>query len=90
MTPPDERLPMAETDYSATTYSVDRGAWSHLSAEEAVLVAPPITVSSRPAGPQPDAAALEAVERGAEALRRAQQARSQANMPVGRHTRPTR
>jgi hypothetical protein len=55
-----------------------------------MLVAPPITVVSRPRAAGPDLAALTAVEVSAEALRQAQQARSRANMPVERHRRPTR
>lgn len=81
---------MAETDRPGSTIAVDRGAWSHLSPEHAALVAPPITVSSRPVALEPAVAPLIAVELTAEALRQAQQARSRANMPVERHRRPTR
>jgi hypothetical protein len=88
---------MAEADCPGTTIAVDRGVWTNLSPEYAALVAPPVTVSSAPVAvppPQvstePDVAALEAVERGSDLLRQAQQARSRANMPVERHRRPTR
>jgi hypothetical protein len=76
---------MAEVDCPGTTISV-------LSPEHAAMVAPPITVSSLPrtVPAEPDLAALAAVELGAEALRRAQRARSRANMPVERHRRSTR
>jgi hypothetical protein len=71
---------MAEADCPGTTIAVHRGDWSHLPPEFAAMVAPPISVSSVPVPPKP----------GPDAWRRAQQARSRANMPVGRHRRPTR
>ena len=71
---------MAEADCPGTTFAVDRGCWGNLPAEFADMVAPPITVSSLPMLVRADPAAK----------RKAQQARSRANMPVERHRRPTR
>ena len=67
---------MAQADCAATTISVHRGAWSD--PEVAAMLAPPVTVSSVPIG------------RPMNPWRRAQLARSHANMPVARHLRPTR
>jgi len=67
---------MAQADCAATTISVQRGTWSD--PEVAAMVAPPVTVSSIPIG------------RPMNPWRRAQLARSRANMPVARHLRPTR
>ena len=71
---------MAEADCPDTTIAVHRGAWSNLAPEFAAMVAPPISVSSLPV----------TAKAGPDAWRRGQQARSRANMPVGRHHRPTR
>ena len=71
---------MAEADCPGQTIAVHRDAWPDLSPELAEMVAPPISVSSLPVIPRP----------GPDAERRQQQARSQANMPVGRHLRPRR
>ena len=68
---------MAETDAVATsTITVHRGAWSD--PDLALMVAPPVIVSSLP------------IERPMAVWRRAQLQRSRANMPVGRHRRPAR
>ena len=68
---------MAETDTVATsTIAVHRGSWSD--PVLAAMVAPPVIVSSAP------------VSRPIGTWRRGQLARSRANMPVGRHRRPTR
>jgi hypothetical protein len=67
---------MAQADCAATTISVHLGAWAD--PEVAAMVAPPVTVSSLP------------FERPADPWRRVQQARSRANMPVGKHRRPGR
>ena len=71
---------MVEVDCPGTTFAVHRGVWSNLAPEFAAMVAPPITVSSMPV----------TWKTGPEAWQRAQRARSRANMPVGRHRRPTR
>jgi hypothetical protein len=68
---------VAETDAVATsTIAVHRGAWSD--PDLALMVAPPVIVSSLP------------IERPMATWRRAQLQRSRANMPVGRHRRPAR
>jgi hypothetical protein len=67
---------MSEADCAATTIAVQLGSWPD--PEIAAMVAPPVTVSSRP------------VARPADPWRAAQQARSRGNMPVGRHRRPAR
>jgi hypothetical protein len=68
---------MAETDTVATsTIAVHREAWSD--PVLAAMVAPPVIVSSLP------------FTRPMDSWRREQLARSRANMPVGRHRRPTR
>ena len=65
---------MADTEVIASsTIAVHRGDWTNLPPELAAMVAPPVTVSAAP------------VERRPGAWRRAQLARSRANMPVGRH-----
>ncbi len=68
---------MADTDAVATTtIAVHRGAWSD--PDLALMVAPPVIVSSMPVG------------RPMDPWRRGQLRRSRANMPVGRHRRPAR
>jgi hypothetical protein len=67
---------MAETDCATTAIAVQRGAWAD--PEIAAMVAPPVTVSCTPVGRRPTA------------WRRGQLARARANMPMGRHRRPTR
>jgi len=85
---------MAEADCPGTTIAVHRGAWPHLPPDCAAMLAPPISVSSLPVveaadcDPRRKSAANSLPE--ADAQRRAQRARSRANMPVGRHHRPTR
>jgi hypothetical protein len=71
---------MADADFPGQTIAVHRDAWPDLLPEFAEMVAPPISVSSVPV----------TFRAGPDAERRRQQARSQANMPVGRHLRPTR
>jgi hypothetical protein len=72
---------MAESDAVATTtIAVHRGAWSNLSPEVAAMIAPPVTVSAAPLDRPP----------AVNPWRRAQLARSRANMPVVRHQRPNR
>jgi hypothetical protein len=78
---------MAEADCPGTTIAVHRGAWSNLAPEFAAMVAPPISVSALPVIPKPGPVFYGS---GPDPWRRAQQARSRANMPVGRHRRPTR
>jgi hypothetical protein len=75
---------MAEADCPGTTFAVDRGHWSNLSAEFADLVAPPITISSSPG------AGAGAADEPVAPARQAQRARSRANMPLERHRQPTR
>jgi hypothetical protein len=67
---------MAQVDCGGTTIAVHRGTWSD--PEVAAMVAPPVTVSSMP------------FERPPNPWRRGQLARAGANMPVGKHHRPTR
>ena len=68
---------MSATDSVATsTITVHRGTWSD--PELAEMVAPPVTVISRP------------VEQPADPWRQAQLQRSRGNMPVDRHRRPAR
>jgi hypothetical protein len=67
---------MAEADCATTAIAVQRGAWAD--PEIAAMVAPPVTVSCTPVGRRPNA------------WRRGQLARARANMPMGRHRRPTR
>jgi hypothetical protein len=67
---------MAQVDCAATTIAVQRGTWSN--PEVAAMVAPPVTVSSMP------------IERPLNPWRRGQLVRARANMPVGKHHRPTR
>jgi hypothetical protein len=68
---------VVDTDAVATTtIAVHRGVWSD--PELALMVAPPVTVSSMP------------VERPMDPWRRGQLRRSRANNPVGRHRRPAR
>ena len=74
---------MVEADCPGTTIAVHRGDWAHLAPELVAMLAPPISVSSAPL-----AAAPPRPPQGSR--RRAQQARSRANMPVGRLTRSTR
>jgi hypothetical protein len=70
---------MAESETVATsTITVQRGEWGNLPPELAAMVAPPVTVSAAP------------VERPLGEWRKAQLARSRANMPVARHRRPSR
>jgi hypothetical protein len=70
---------MAESETVATsTIAVQRGDWGNLPPELAAMVAPPVTVFAAP------------VERPLGAWRKAQLARSRANMPVARHQRPSR
>ena len=68
---------MADTEAVATTtIAVHRGAWAD--PELALMVAPPVTVSSIP------------VERPMDVWRQGQLARSRGNMPVERHRRTNR
>ena len=67
---------MVQVDCTATTIAVHRGTWSN--PEVAAMVAPPVTVSSMPFGRPPGP------------WRQGQLARARANMPVGKHHRPTR
>ncbi len=68
---------MADTDAVATTtISVQRGAWAD--PDLALMVAPPVIVSSVP------------IARPMDPWRLGQLRRSRANMPVGRHRRPAR
>jgi hypothetical protein len=67
---------MAEADCGATTFGVQRGAWTD--PELVAMVAPPVTVSSTP------------IERPVDPWRLGQLARSRGNMPVGRHRQPKR
>ena len=67
---------MVQVDCAATTIAVHRGTWSN--PEVAAMVAPPVTVSSMP------------FERPPGPWRLGQLARARANMPVGKHDRPTR
>ena len=70
---------MAESEAIATsTIAVHRGDWGDLSPELAAMVAPPVTVSATPVG------------RPVGAWRKAQLARSRGNMPIARHSRPSR
>ena len=70
---------MAESETVATsTITVQRGDWANLPPELAAMVAPPVTVSAAP------------FERPVGPWRKAQLARSRANMPVARHRRPSR
>ena len=70
---------MAETEtVASTTIAVHRGDWANLPPDLAVMVAPPVTVSTAP------------VDRPVDPWRRAQLARSRGNMPVARHRRPAR
>jgi len=70
---------MAETEgVASSTIAVQRGDWAYLPDELAVMVAPPVTVSSAP------------VERPVGEWRKAQLARSRGNMPVAKHRRPSR
>jgi len=71
---------VADADCPGQTIAVHRDVWPSLPPEFAEMVAPPISVSSVPVTLRP----------GPDPERRRQQARSQANMPVGRHLRPTR
>jgi hypothetical protein len=69
---------MAEADCAATTaIAVQRGSWADPAI--AAMVAPPVTVSCTPVGRRP-----------LNTWRRGQLARARANMPMGRHRRPTR
>jgi hypothetical protein len=65
-------MPQTET-VASSTIAVHRGDWAGLPPELAAMVAPPITVSSAP------------VERPVGTWRKAQLARSRANMPMTRH-----
>ncbi len=68
---------VADTDAVATTtIAVHLGAWSD--PDLALMVAPPVIVSSMPIAPPMDP------------WRRGQLRRSRANNPVGRHRRPAR
>jgi hypothetical protein len=67
---------MAEVDCGATTYGVHRGAWAD--PELAVMVAPPVTVSSTP------------INRPLDAYWTGPPVRSTGNMPVGKHRHAAR
>ncbi|MEU8814587.1 hypothetical protein [Actinoplanes sp. NPDC048796] len=70
---------MADTEAVAlSTIAVQRGDWTNLAPDLAGLVAPPVTVSALP------------LPRPVGDWRKGQQARSRANMPVGKHHRPAR
>jgi hypothetical protein len=70
---------MAETEtVASSTIAVHRGVWTDLPPDLAAMVAPPVTVSSAP------------FERPVGPWRKAQLARSRANMPVTRHRPPAR
>jgi len=85
---------MAEADCPGTTIAVHRGVWPHLPPDCAAMLAPPISVSSLPALLTADSYPQRKTQVSSldepDAQRRAQRARSRANMPVGRHHRPTR
>ena len=71
---------MVRADTPDRTIAVHRDTWANLRPEFAVMVAPPISVSSLPVTWQP----------APDSRRLAQQARSRGNMPVARHRRPVR
>jgi hypothetical protein len=67
---------MPHADCAVSTIAVQLGAWTD--PDIAAMVAPPVTVSSRP------------IARAVDPWRAGQQARSRGNMPVERHRRPAR
>ncbi len=66
---------MPESESVGSSISVQRGVWADLPPDMAVMLAPPVTVTARPA------------ERPVNPHRTAQLSRSRGNMPVGRHRR---
>ena len=68
---------MSEADCATTAIAVQRGSWADPAI--AAMVAPPVTVSCMPVARRPPTS-----------WRRGQLARARANMPMGRHRRPTR
>ena len=66
---------MPESESIGSSIGVQRGVWTDLPPDVAVMVAPPVTVTASP------------VQRPMNPLRKAQLSRSRGNMPVGRHRR---
>ena len=67
---------MSESEaVASSTIAVQRGDWTGLAPDVAAMVAPPVIVTATPVG------------RPVGAWRKAQLARSRANMPVTRHRR---
>ncbi|SDT68250.1 hypothetical protein SAMN04489716_5595 [Actinoplanes derwentensis] len=64
---------MPENESVGSSISVQRGVWADLPPDVAIMLAPPVTVTARPA------------ERPVNPYRTAQLGRSRGNMPGARH-----